>query len=96
MNPEDRVRPIQSVYWLGHKKKLKTTFAVHASNAVPNAQRHLQWNDYAADRVEVFNCITGKLYAVITAKLNGTNKPSIESVFEVEGMRAIKREKPKE
>lgn len=59
---------ISSVYTL-RKKVVKKTRAAHALNAVPNAMRHMEINEYGARVCEIWDTSDGTLYAVITAKL---------------------------
>ena len=91
IDPSERVRTIQTDYYLG-RKKVKSTFSTWVTNCVPNATRHLQSNEYGANRVEVWNCVTGTLYAQMRAKLNGTAPPSIHTTFKRDAAKAFKEE----
>ncbi len=57
-------RPVMSVYYRG-EEVVKTTHSAYPNNAVCNAIRHMQTNEYDATHAEVYSGETGKLYAVI-------------------------------
>lgn len=65
---------------------VKVNHAAWANNAVPNAVRHMQINQYDATHCEVYDTVTGELHAVIKAHI-GSNR--IEILFKrqvVEGL----------
>ena len=75
-------RPIQAIFYRG-KKIVKINHSASPNNAVTNAFRHMQTNQYQASHVEVFNSLTGKLYAVtrwtdVGTKLDTLYKADIE------------------
>jgi hypothetical protein len=57
-------RPVVSVYYRG-QTVVKTTHSTWPNNAVCNAIRHMQVNEYDATHCEVYGGDNGKLYAVI-------------------------------
>ena len=57
-------RPVLSVFYRG-SKVVKTNHAAYPNNAVVNAIKHMQINEYSATHVEVFCAESGKLYVVI-------------------------------
>jgi hypothetical protein len=81
-------RPVMSVFYRG-QAVVKTNHSAHPNNAVVNAIRHMQVNEYDATHVEVYSGDTGKLYAVIRwgikeisilyrAKIDDYKKPGSE------------------
>lgn len=65
-------RPVQAVFYKSGKAVRINHSACH-NNAVVNAIRHMQINQYNAGLCEVFNSETGKLYAVIKWTKVGTH-----------------------
>ena len=57
-------RPVQAIFYKG-KAVVKINHSASPNNAVANAFRHMQINQYNAKHVEVFNAVTGELYAAI-------------------------------
>lgn len=59
-------RPVEARFYKDLKvfTIVKTNHSASPNNAVCNALRHMQINQYDAKLVEVFNLDTGKLYAV--------------------------------
>ena len=49
-------RPIQAIFYRG-KKIVKINHSASPNNAVTNAFRHMQTNQYQASHVEVFNSL---------------------------------------
>lgn len=77
--------PICTVFYRKNEA-VKTNHAMRANNAVPNAIRHMQINQYDATHCEVYDSVSGELHAVIKAHI-GSN--SISILFKrdvVEGM----------
>lgn len=71
------IYPIRTVFY--HKDAaVKTNHAMWANNAVPNAIRHMQINQYDATHCEVYDQTSGELHAVIKAHI-GSNR--IEILF---------------
>jgi hypothetical protein len=79
-------RPVMSVYYRG-EVVVKVTHSAYPNNAVCNAIRHMQTNEYDATHAEVYSGDTGNLYAVIKwgikvinilyrAKIDGYSKAS--------------------
>ena len=64
-------RNIKTMFYRG-KKVVRTNSSVYAFNAVPNAVKHMQVNEYHASHVEVFDATVGTLHAVITRSVKGT------------------------
>ena len=64
-------RPVQAIFY-NQNKAIRTNNSLYPNNAVCNALRHMQINQYDASHVEVFNTETGKLYAVIKWTRVGT------------------------
>jgi hypothetical protein len=65
---------IKTVYYSGVSKLsnvVKTTASVYAFNAVPNAVRHLQTNEYGATLCEVYDENNGTLHAVMKRNVKG-------------------------
>ena len=60
-------RPIKAVFYQDMKAKnvIRTNHSATANNAVASAFKRMQTNQYEANLVEVYNSLTGKLYAVI-------------------------------
>lgn len=71
---------IRTVFYRGDQA-VKTNHARLANNAVPNAIRHMQINQYDATHCEVYDQYTGELHAVIRAHI-ASNK--IEILFKRE------------
>ena len=69
--------PIRTVFYRGNEA-VKTNHAMWANNAVPNAVRHMQINQYDATHCEVYDSVSGELHAVIKAHI-GSNR--IEILF---------------
>ena len=65
---EDTGRHIATTYYEDKhgRKPIKITRSRYANNAVPNAIKHMQTNEYAAVLCEVHDLRTGELHAVIT------------------------------
>ena len=61
------LRPIKAVFYkeITAKTVVQTNHSSTANNAVANAFRRMQTNQYEANLVEFYNSLTGKLYAVI-------------------------------
>lgn len=72
-------RPIRTVFYQG-KKEVRVNRSTWANNAVPNAVRHMQTNEYAATHCEVFDSTNGELHAVIRRSMSG----DIEILFKRE------------
>lgn len=67
-------RHIKTVYYSGvsHLSNVvKTTASAYAFNAVPNAVRHLQTNQYGATLCEVYDENNGVLHAVMKRNVRG-------------------------
>ena len=64
-------RSVLSIFYRGHEV-VRTNHSVHPNNAVVNAIKHMQTNQYDARLVEVFCSVTGALYAVIKWAKAGT------------------------
>lgn len=60
--------PIRTVFYRG-KTVVKVNHAMRANNAVPNAIRHMQINQYDATHCEVYDTVSGDLHAVIKAHI---------------------------
>lgn len=73
---------IRTDYRRGNKL-VKSTYGHWAANAVPNATRHLQTNEYGATVVEVYDMNNGVVHAVLTNKLNH-GKCKMEILFKRE------------
>lgn len=85
-------RTIHTDYYL-RDAIVKSTRARHASTAVANAVRHMQWNDYGASHCEVYDTVDGAVvYAQLRQRLAGTTT-RLEIVYEHEGVTAIRKEK---
>lgn len=65
-------RPVQAIFYRG-SEIVRTNNSSYPNNAVVNAIRHMQVNQYNADVCEVFNSETGKLYAVVKWTMVGTH-----------------------
>jgi hypothetical protein len=65
---EDTGRHIATTFYEDKhgRKVIKVTRSRYANNAVPNAVRHMQANEYFAVLCEVHDLRTGELHAVIT------------------------------
>lgn len=59
-----RTRPIRTDYYI-RAKRVKSTFASWANNAVGNAVKHMRSQRYESTKCEVYDTITGKLHAII-------------------------------
>lgn len=57
-------RPVTTVFYR-NEDVIKTNHSAHPNNAVCNAIKHMQVNEYDATHCEVYGGDTGKLYAVI-------------------------------
>ena len=64
-------RPIQTVFYSHSEQVIRVNSSATAFNAVPNAIKHMQNNEYEAWSAEVFNNRTGKLHAVIIRHVSG-------------------------
>ena len=67
-------RNIKTVYYAGStamSNVVKTTSSAYSFNAVPNAIRHLQTNEYEATLCEVYDENNGALHAVIKRSVKG-------------------------
>jgi len=62
--------PIKTVFYF-EKKAVRANHARWANNAVPNAVKHMQLNEYAATHCEVYDTVSGDLHAVIKRSVNG-------------------------
>ena len=56
--------PIKTVYYR-HDKVVRINRARLVFNAVPNAIKHIQVKGYDSTHCEVYDSVTGELYAVI-------------------------------
>lgn len=74
---------------------MRITRARWAHNAVPNAVRHMQFDDYDADRVEVYDDTSGTLFVVLRSRLMGQQR-RLEIIYERKGQSVIASEKPAE
>lgn len=63
---------------------------------MPNAVRHMQWDDYDADRVEVYDDTSGTLFVVLRARMTGQHQRRLEIIYERKGQSVIATEKPAE
>lgn len=70
VDPDEVKRPIKSVYYNGTKKDdvVHTNSGVWPRWAIMRAVDHLRADHYGADRVEIFNAVTGKLHCVLRMK----------------------------
>ena len=64
-------RPIVCQYLNGHKET-KRTRARYASNAVPTAVMHMQFDDYDALVCQIWDETNGELHAVIKRTVKGS------------------------
>ena len=75
MKPKKQIerpkRSVLSIFYRGHEV-VRTNHAAHPNNAVINAIKHMQSNQYNAKLVEVFGADNGMLYAVIKWAKAGT------------------------
>lgn len=72
-------RPIRTVFYRG-KQEVRVNYSTWANNAVPNAVRHMQTNEYDATHCEVFDSVNGELHSVIKRRITG----DIEILFKRE------------
>ena len=92
MYPHASGKPIHSDFYF-QQKVVKVIASKWPGNAIAGCVRHLQMDDYGADRVEVYDHTNGKLYCVLRTRLNGTAKRKLEVIYERDGTTALNRER---
>ena len=90
-----RKRPIRCAYYQG-KDLVRNTASLWAHKAASKAGEHLTWDDYKADRAEVYDLRTGELLAVLRMRMDGHNRRKLETIFEKVGTKIINSEKEPE
>lgn len=70
---KDRSRNIVSEYMEG-RKSVKITRAHHSNTAISTAVRHMEFDDYSANKCQIYNAQTGRMLGEVKRSPQGDIK----------------------